>query len=138
MESTSAATPNIIQDLLPIQNYLVDWHVRVTWIAFMTLWVFWGLAWFIRNAFGGDNGNVIQSNAQISHDPHVVRDVNGGIVDPETGINTTTAGTTTTTTGVATTHHNKHTALGAPAWSVNVFVSKNKKGFFIMLFIFLS
>lgn len=31
-----------------------DWHVRVTWIAFMTLWVFWGLVWTVRSFFVGD------------------------------------------------------------------------------------
>ncbi|KAG0164379.1 hypothetical protein DFQ28_010516 [Apophysomyces sp. BC1034] len=42
------------QNFEPIQIFLIDWHVRVTWIAFLTLWVFWGAAWFTRHAFGGD------------------------------------------------------------------------------------
>lgn len=135
-----AATPIIVQDLLPIQVYLTDWYVRVTWIAFMTLWVFWGLTWFIRNAFGGDSsthGHVVQSNTQIAHDPHLVNNnnyatngVNNGINnnginnngvvnDPETGLGTNSA-TTATPVGTTTKTHKK---FAAPAWSVNVFVS---------------
>ncbi|KAG1452148.1 hypothetical protein G6F46_006608 [Rhizopus delemar] len=34
-----------------IDDFVADWHVRVTWIAFMTLWVFWGLVWVFRNFF---------------------------------------------------------------------------------------
>ncbi|CEG79764.1 hypothetical protein RMATCC62417_14193 [Rhizopus microsporus] len=34
-----------------INAFVEDWHVRVTWIAFMTLWVFWGLVWIFRNFF---------------------------------------------------------------------------------------
>jgi hypothetical protein len=36
-----------------ITNFAQDWHVRVTWIAFMTLWVFWGLIWVVRSYFIG-------------------------------------------------------------------------------------
>lgn len=35
-------------------EFAEDWHVRVTWIAFMTLWVFWGLVWTVRSYFVGD------------------------------------------------------------------------------------
>jgi hypothetical protein len=116
--------PNVVQDLLPIQTYLVDWHVRVTWIAFMTLWVLWGLAWFIRNAFGGDSGsthvNTIQSNAQISaanDGSNLNNDPNHVATDPETGGIANTSGT----------HHHKNTKpLAAPAWSVNVFNRLNR------------
>jgi hypothetical protein len=34
--------------------FVEDWHVRVTWIAFMTLWVFWGLIWIVNSYFVGD------------------------------------------------------------------------------------
>ncbi|KAG1474683.1 hypothetical protein G6F56_000209 [Rhizopus delemar] len=34
-----------------IDAFVEDWHVRVTWIAFMTLWVFWGLVWVFRSFF---------------------------------------------------------------------------------------
>ncbi|KAI9480847.1 MAG: hypothetical protein EXX96DRAFT_564411 [Benjaminiella poitrasii] len=33
--------------------FLQEWHVRVTWIAFATLWVFWGLIWIVRSYFTG-------------------------------------------------------------------------------------
>lgn len=36
-------------------GFLHDWHVRVTWIAFTTLWLLWVTAWVIRHAFGGDS-----------------------------------------------------------------------------------
>lgn len=98
-------SPTIVQDVLPISTFLTDWHTRVTWIGFLTLWVFWGFAWFIRNAFGGDSSTPIQSNAQIAADP---RYNNQTTTDPETG--------------AATTGH-KAQFLAAPAWSVNVFVS---------------
>lgn len=114
--------PKVVQDILPsIQTYLVDWHVRVTWIAFMTLWVFWGLAWFIRNAFGGDSGsthvNTIQSSAQIAaanDGSNLNNDPNRIATDPETG-------------GIANANHHKNTQpLAAPAWSVNVFNRLNR------------
>ncbi|CAO0799240.1 unnamed protein product [Mucor circinelloides] len=118
--------PKIVQDIQPIQTFLTDWHVRVTWIAFMTLWVLWGLAWFIRNAFGGDSTsthvNTIQSSAQIAaaNDvSHLNNDPNHVVTDPETG---GVAGTTATN-GV---HHKKTQYLAAPAWSVNVFNRLNR------------
>lgn len=115
-------SPAVVQDLLPIQNYLVDWHVRVTWIAFMTLWVLWGLSWFVRNAFGGDSNHVIQSSHQVAHDPNATTvhnngvnnngiNNNGVVTDPEIGVANTTPVV-----------HDKQ-YLAAPAWSVNVFVS---------------
>jgi hypothetical protein len=36
-----------------VSAFTEDWHVRVTWIAFMTLWVFWGLIWIVRSYFIG-------------------------------------------------------------------------------------
>lgn len=101
------ASPNIVQDVLPISTFLTDWHTRVTWIGFLTLWVFWGAAWVIRNAFGGDSNTTIQSSAQIA------AGYNNGNGDPEAA-NTANQG------------HKQ--LLAAPAWSVNVFVS-----FFISL-----
>ncbi|CEP09280.1 hypothetical protein [Parasitella parasitica] len=119
--------PKIVQDYVPsIESYLYDWHVRVTWIAFMTLWVFWGLAWFIRNAFGGDSGSThihtIQSNAQIAATndaSNLNNDPNHIVTDPETGGIATTAN--------ANAVHNKNVKyLAAPAWSVNVFNRLNR------------
>lgn len=82
-----------------IEDFLEDWHVRVTWIGFATLWVFWGFAWFIRNAFGSDaDEQVVQTNTQVSND------LEGG-----THQHTTV---------------NKNPLLSsAPAWSINIFVS---------------
>lgn len=99
------ASPQIVQNVLPITTFLTDWHTRVTWIGFLTLWVLWGFSWFIRNAFGGDSNSTIQSSAQIASDP---RYNNNGVTDPETG---------------ATTTQGHKQLLAAPAWSVNVFVS---------------
>ncbi|CAO3690220.1 unnamed protein product [Rhizopus stolonifer] len=98
--------PDIIQNILPIQDFLSEWHVRVTWIAFTTLWVLWGFSWFVRNAFGGDGSHVIQSNAQNTMDPNV----SSGAVDPETGAATT----------------KKKQFLAAPAWSVGIFNRMNR------------
>ncbi|KAI9476017.1 MAG: hypothetical protein EXX96DRAFT_575453 [Benjaminiella poitrasii] len=120
--------------MLPIQDYLIDWHVRVTWIAFMTLWVLWGLAWFVRNAFGGDASthlHNIQSASQIAHDPNVAAATNttATTTDPELG---GVGGTTTTAAGVPQTtttnaaYNNKHHPLPAPAWSVNIFNRLNR------------
>ncbi|KAI8888008.1 hypothetical protein K501DRAFT_174207 [Backusella circina FSU 941] len=101
--TTSTNATTIAQNNLPaIQDFLSDWHVRTTWIAFITLWIIWGFAWFVRNAFGGD-GEVIQSTAQISHDE------TNYTVDPQTG---------------ATTHNKVH--LAAPSWSLNVFNRLNR------------
>lgn len=115
-------SPTVVQDILSIENYLSDWHVRTTWIAFMTLWVFWGLAWFVRNAFGGDGDHVIQSTQQVAHDPHSAAVHDPAVVtDPETGVATNTAAATTATPVV----HNKQ-YLAAPAWSVGVFNRLNR------------
>lgn len=34
-----------------ISQFVVDPYVRSSWIAFFTLWVLWGLSYFIRHAF---------------------------------------------------------------------------------------
>ncbi|KAI8375159.1 hypothetical protein BD560DRAFT_392881 [Blakeslea trispora] len=108
-------SPRVVQDILTAQAFLTDWHVRVTWIAFMTLWVFWGLTWFVRNAFGGDastHAHNVQTH-QIGHDPAMTT------TDPETGVatNNGAVGTTATT--------NKG-IMPAPAWSVKVFNRLNR------------
>jgi hypothetical protein len=115
--------------LLPIQDFLDDWHVRATWIAFMTLWVFWGLSWFVRNAFGGDSSTHvqnIQSSAQIAADPTLHNNPNQTgttAVDPESGAPVADPNVATTATPV-TTH--KVAPLPAPAWSVKVFNRLNR------------
>ncbi|CAO3655095.1 unnamed protein product [Mucor hiemalis] len=65
-----------------ITAFTEDWHVRVTWIAFMTLWVFWGLVWVVRSYFVGDIAPAVSAtteatatDAEISHKKFAV--VNG-------------------------------------------------------------
>lgn len=40
-----------------ISAFVTDPYVRSSWIAFFTLWVLWGLAYFLRHAFGNDHVN---------------------------------------------------------------------------------
>lgn len=49
-----------------VSAFTEDWHVRVTWIAFMTLWVFWGLVWVVRSYFTGQEGNNFATDAEAS------------------------------------------------------------------------
>ncbi|KAI8356658.1 hypothetical protein BD560DRAFT_492080 [Blakeslea trispora] len=35
-----------------ISNFVQDGYVRGSWIAFFTLWVLWGISYFLRHAFG--------------------------------------------------------------------------------------
>jgi hypothetical protein len=46
-----------------VSAFTEDWHVRVTWIAFMTLWVFWGLVWVARSYFIGQEDIVATGTA---------------------------------------------------------------------------
>ncbi|EIE90713.1 hypothetical protein RO3G_15424 [Rhizopus delemar RA 99-880] len=117
MDST-AIQPDIAQNFLPVTVFLAAWHVRVTWIAFTTLWVFWGLIWFLRHAFGGDGSHINQTNAQAYTNPPATA------TDPETGaaINTGAANTGPAT-GPAT---NQKKFLAAPAWGANVFRRVNR------------
>ena len=66
------------QETIAINNFMAtdvtafveDWHVRVTWIAFMTLWVFWGLIWVIRSYFIADTKatpDTAPADAEVSH-----------------------------------------------------------------------
>lgn len=32
--------------------FIQDRNVKLYWIAFFTLWVYWGLIWFVRHVFG--------------------------------------------------------------------------------------
>ncbi|KAL7311345.1 hypothetical protein PS15m_009119 [Mucor circinelloides] len=45
------------QQQASISNFVTDPYVRSSWIAFFTLWVLWGLAYFLRHAFGYDHVN---------------------------------------------------------------------------------
>ncbi|GAN01483.1 hypothetical protein MAM1_0008c00916 [Mucor ambiguus] len=53
--------------------FLEDWHVRVTWIAFMTLWVIWGLIWVVRSFFVGQTVSPTTTNPEAA----VVTDATG-------------------------------------------------------------
>ncbi|CEP11941.1 hypothetical protein [Parasitella parasitica] len=37
-----------------VNGFVTDPYVRSSWIAFFTLWVLWGLSYFLRHAFGHD------------------------------------------------------------------------------------
>ncbi|KAK4521164.1 uncharacterized protein ATC70_013109 [Mucor velutinosus] len=45
------------QQQASISNFVTNPYVRSSWIAFFTLWVLWGLAYFLRHAFGYDHVN---------------------------------------------------------------------------------
>ncbi|KAL9541246.1 hypothetical protein MBANPS3_009227 [Mucor bainieri] len=45
------------QQQASISNFVTDPYVRSSWIAFFTLWVLWGLSYFLRHAFGHDHVN---------------------------------------------------------------------------------
>ncbi|KAG0164469.1 hypothetical protein DFQ28_010280 [Apophysomyces sp. BC1034] len=32
--------------------FVMDRNVKLYWVAFLTLWVYWGLFWFLRHVFG--------------------------------------------------------------------------------------
>ncbi|CEP08020.1 hypothetical protein [Parasitella parasitica] len=51
--NTTVATATGIKNFIYASEseFVQDWHVRVTWIAFMTLWVIWGLIWVVRSFF---------------------------------------------------------------------------------------
>lgn len=35
-----------------ISSFMANRYVRLSWAAFFALWVYWGLLWFLRHAFG--------------------------------------------------------------------------------------
>lgn len=37
---------------MDVNDFVIDQDVRLTWIAFFTLWVLWGLVYFVRHVFG--------------------------------------------------------------------------------------
>ncbi|KAI8094872.1 uncharacterized protein B0P05DRAFT_523757 [Gilbertella persicaria] len=63
----------------PVHNFILpntdefvqDWHVRVTYVALLTLWVFWGLVWVARNFLVGDLSSTTPeaatTDAEASH-----------------------------------------------------------------------
>jgi hypothetical protein len=53
MSTATTTTSTGIKNLIYASetDFVQDWYVRVTWIAFMTLWVIWGLIWVVRSFF---------------------------------------------------------------------------------------
>ncbi|KAI9032862.1 hypothetical protein CLU79DRAFT_825564 [Phycomyces nitens] len=65
----SGAPIEIHKDMEPMNAFLLDWHVRVTWIAWMTLYVFWGTAWFSRHAFDSSETDLSTGVHSGNNDP---------------------------------------------------------------------
>jgi hypothetical protein len=63
-----------------IDAFVEDWHVRVTWIAFMTLWVFWALIWTIRSFFIGQAAVVAVPDEAAAVDPETAHKKKFGFV----------------------------------------------------------
>lgn len=40
---------------MDVNAFVSDRNVRLTWIAFFTQWVLWGLVYFVRHAFGHES-----------------------------------------------------------------------------------
>ncbi|KAI8071759.1 hypothetical protein BC940DRAFT_316961 [Gongronella butleri] len=81
----------------PIEDFLYDWHVRVTWIALSTLFVLWGLCWVIRHVLNANDSEYFDSvqkhpdaNAVAAEAGNATATVNAAGVDPAA----TAAGTT--------------------------------------------
>ncbi|KAI8145659.1 hypothetical protein BJV82DRAFT_601768 [Fennellomyces sp. T-0311] len=49
-----------------VQTFVLDNNVRLTWIAFFTLWVLWGFVYFLRHVFGEDSN---EKPAPAEQDP---------------------------------------------------------------------
>ncbi|GAN01482.1 hypothetical protein MAM1_0008d00915 [Mucor ambiguus] len=77
MSTATTATTTGIKNLIYATetDFVQDWHVRVTWIAFMTLWVIWGLIWVVRSFFVGQVASATTTNpeaaASTAADPEV-------------------------------------------------------------------
>ncbi|ORY94567.1 hypothetical protein BCR43DRAFT_476343 [Syncephalastrum racemosum] len=51
---------------MDVDSFLEDNNVRLTWIAFFTLWVLWGLVYFVRHVWAD---NATEKPAPASQDP---------------------------------------------------------------------
>lgn len=40
-----------------VSSFVQETHVRTTWIAFFSLWVLWGLVYFVRHVFAEDTSD---------------------------------------------------------------------------------
>lgn len=141
LRSTMAPQEVSQQDVTIHQDYfyqmtefLTDWHVRVTWVAFTVLWLLWAISWTLRHMFGGDaaatnyvdNTNATNTTATAA----AANAPAAGTTDPETGA--AAPGATTTTTNP----NNPGGKLGflgsPPAWGQNVYVSFTLCIFFLL------
>ncbi|KAK4520320.1 uncharacterized protein ATC70_008453 [Mucor velutinosus] len=67
MSDTTGNVPIADESLYGSETlFLEDWHVRVTWIAFMTLWVIWGLVWVVRSFFVGQTVSPTTTNPEAA------------------------------------------------------------------------
>lgn len=60
MDSTTQGQDNV-------SAFVGNHYVRSSWIAFFTLWVLWGLSYFIRHAFGHNDKHA--TTAATTDDP---------------------------------------------------------------------
>lgn len=51
---------------MDVDSFLEDNNVRLTWIAFFTLWVLWGLVYFVRHVWAD---TAAEKPAPASQDP---------------------------------------------------------------------
>ncbi|KAI8876012.1 hypothetical protein K501DRAFT_289111 [Backusella circina FSU 941] len=63
-----------------VTSFVDDWHVRVTWIGFMTLWVFWALIWTIRSFFIGQTAVAAAPDEAAAVDPETAHKKKFGFV----------------------------------------------------------
>lgn len=62
MDSTNQGQGSII-------GFVGNHYVRSAWIAFFTLWILWGISYFLRHAFGHDERNTTPTTAAAVEDP---------------------------------------------------------------------
>ncbi|KAG2190131.1 hypothetical protein INT46_010171 [Mucor plumbeus] len=66
MSDTTSNVPITNSAYATETQFLDDWHVRVTWIAFMTLWVIWGLIWVVRSFFVGQSASPTTTEPDVA------------------------------------------------------------------------
>lgn len=63
-------------DTTSLASFMADRDVKLSWIAFFALWIFWCLLWFLRHVFGdghqgadyaGAEGDVVANRPWIRH-----------------------------------------------------------------------
>lgn len=48
--------------------FLMNHNIKFAWVAFFALWVYWGLLWFVRHAFGDGHRNADYGSARANAD----------------------------------------------------------------------